>query len=233
MVSSSQDIPNLYHEIHNCIQNNNHSKILELSENILNQNADEKEAQQCKVLSLLKLNKHKQAVNYIERNDLHSSFLMEYAFALHEANHDLLKDTLTRISTMKRTTTFNPQEFKYWIIDTLSHTDPKKAEEMKQEVEYEVNINTNDIESIQELLQINFSRKRKENTGNTDNKNNSKKKKKPKKKRLPKNTEVKPDPERWVPRLQRKKYKNAMKNKMAYQGGASDNTTTSSTFKKK
>ena len=41
-----------------------------------------------------------------------------------------------------------------------------------------------------------------------------------------------PDPERWLPKLQRKKYKNIAKNKMAYQGATADNTTTSSVNKK-
>jgi len=49
------------------------------------------------------------------------------------------------------------------------------------------------------------------------------KKKKKKKVKYPKNFDPKkpgpmPDPERWLPRMQRKKYKNLLKNKKAAQG---------------
>jgi hypothetical protein len=42
-----------------------------------------------------------------------------------------------------------------------------------------------------------------------------------------------PDPERWIPRLQRKKFRNVNKNKMAYQGATADNSATTSQFNKK
>ena len=42
-----------------------------------------------------------------------------------------------------------------------------------------------------------------------------------------------PDPERWLPKLQRKKFRNIAKNKLAYQGANADNTVTSSQFGKK
>ena len=70
-------------------------------------------------------------------------------------------------------------------------------------------------------------------------KNQGEKKKvnKKKKKRFPKKFDPKkpgpmPDAERWLPKMQRKKYKNVAKNKMAYQGATADNSTTSSQFKK-
>ena len=88
------------------------------------------------------------------------------------------------------------------------------------------------MENINTLLNDVFS-KFKKNPEKEKKKNNKKKIKQ----RRPKNFDAKnpgpmPDPERWVPKYQRKKYRNISKNKLAYQGANIDNTTTVSSNKK-
>jgi signal recognition particle subunit SRP72 len=87
------------------------------------------------------------------------------------------------------------------------------------------------MENINNLLNDVFSKFKK----NPEKQKKKNKKKNPK--RFPKNFDPKnpgpmPDPERWVPKYQRKKYKNIAKNKLSYQGAAIDNTTTISSNKK-
>jgi tetratricopeptide (TPR) repeat protein len=117
---------------------------------------------------------------------------------------------------------------KFELINCLCHINPLKSEEFRRQTdETEVDLSN---EHISTLMSEVFFKSRK---GQNDNKDTSKKKKK--KKRLPKNFDPKkplPDPERWLPKLQRKKYKNISKNKMAYQGAQADNTTTASQFKR-
>ena len=103
------------------------------------------------------------------------------------------------------------------------------------------------MENISGLLNEVFSmfNKKNVNTSNNSNVNNTynkDKKKKNKRKRnktirYPKNFDTKnpgpmPDPERWVPKFQRKKYRNIANNKLSNQGATTDNTTTVSSNKK-
>jgi signal recognition particle subunit SRP72 len=115
------------------------------------------------------------------------------------------------------------------LINCLSHINPLKSEEFRRQTdETEVDLSNEHISSLMSEV---FFKSRK---GQSENRENNNKKKK-KKKRLPKNFDPKkplPDPERWLPKLQRKKYKNISKNKMAYQGAQADNTTTTSQFKR-
>lgn len=114
----------------------------------------------------------------------------------------------------------------------------KLLEESKEEL-MEVDdekVNKSNEEHVQQLIKE-FNMKFKKNVKKTTNGDKDKKKKKKKKIRYPKNYDPKnpgplPDPERWLPKLQRKKYRNLAKNKLAYQGASADNkTTTTSKFK--
>ena len=72
------------------------------------------------------------------------------------------------------------------------------------------------------------------NRNKRNDKINKVKKKRHRKKRFPKNFDPlnpgpMPDPERWLPRMQKKKYRN--KNKLAHQGAVTDNNTTNQNFK--
>lgn len=120
-------------------------------------------------------------------------------------------------------------ENKYWIINLTCHFDLDKAKMMRKGIE-EAQINTNE-DYVNELLNDIFTRNKKEKVV----KAKEDKKKKKKKIRFPKNFDIKnalPDPERWVPRSQRKKFKHVKKNKLAYQGASADNSSTVNTFKK-
>jgi hypothetical protein len=88
-------------------------------------------------------------------------------------------------------------------------------------------------EHISNLLSEVFFKNKRNPNATGEKKKTTKKKNK----RFPKNYDPKkpgpmPDPERWLPKLQRKKFRNVAKNKMAYQGAVADNTTTSSQFRK-
>ncbi len=118
------------------------------------------------------------------------------------------------------------------LINSLSHYDAIKSEEIRRQSD-ETMIDLS-AEHISNLLSEVFFKSRK-NVGNASE--GDKKKNKKKKKRFPKNYDPKkpgpmPDAERWLPKLQRKKFKNVAKNKMAYQGASADHTTTSSQFRK-
>lgn len=120
-------------------------------------------------------------------------------------------------------------ENKYWIINLTCHFDLEKAKIMRKTIE-ETQINTSE-DYVNELVNEIFTRNKKEKVV----KAKEDKKKKKKKVRFPKNFDVKnalPDPERWVPRNQRKKFKHVKKNKLAYQGASADNSSTVNTFKK-
>ena len=110
-------------------------------------------------------------------------------------------------------------ETKYWFVNCVAHfVDSEESNEGR----------------ANELISDIFTRTKKEkNLEKVKNKNNKKLKKQ--KKRIPKNIDPKaplPDPERWLPRRQRKKYRNLNKNKKNYQGAASDNITTTNFGKK-
>lgn len=125
----------------------------------------------------------------------------------------------------------NDNEVKLNLINSIAYIDVVKSDEIRRGLdETMVDLST---EHISNLLGEVFEKFKK-------NPNEKKKSKKNKKKmiRYPKNFDPKkpgqmPDPERWIPKLQRKKYKNVAKNKMAYQGAVTDNSTTTSQFGKK
>jgi signal recognition particle subunit SRP72 len=124
------------------------------------------------------------------------------------------------------------QKIRLELINSLSHYDAIRSEEIRRQSD-ETMIDLS-AEHISNLLSEVFFKSRK-NVGNAPE--GEKKKNKKKKKRFPKNYDPKkpgpmPDAERWLPKLQRKKYRNVAKNKMAYQGASADHTTTSSQFRK-
>ena len=120
----------------------------------------------------------------------------------------------------------NDKEIKSLLIQSLSHINLDKSELIRREIdEIEVDLSNEHISSLLENL---FNRNKK------NDKVNKVKKKRHRKKRLPKNFNPlnpgpMPDPERWVPRMQKKKYRN--KNKLAHQGAVTDNNTTNQNFK--
>lgn len=121
------------------------------------------------------------------------------------------------------------RNIKLGLINATVHINPEKADEMRRNLD-ETMIDLS-MENISNLLNEVFSKFKK----NPDKQ--KKKSKKKKKQRLPKNFDPKnpgpmPDAERWVPKFQRKKYRNIARNKLSYQGAATDNTTTVSTNKK-
>jgi len=126
----------------------------------------------------------------------------------------------------------NDKQVKIDLINSLSHFNVEKADEIRREIDdthFDIS-----MENISGLLNEVFSKFKK----NIHQQEKEKKKKKKKRKiRYPKNFDSKnpgpmPDPERWVPKFQRKKYRNIAKNKMSYQGASTDNTTTVSLNKK-
>ena len=124
----------------------------------------------------------------------------------------------------------NDRNIKIDLINSLSHVNEEKADEMRRNVD-ETMIDLS-MENINSLLKEVFS-KFKKNPEKMKKKTNRKKKQRLPKNFDPKNTGPMPDVERWVPRYQRKKYKNITKNKLAYQGAVADNTTSVSAKVKK
>lgn len=129
------------------------------------------------------------------------------------------------------------KETKLWLLNSVAHLETSLADKIMIELPVlKVDISE---DYISNLLSTAFQRQKKDknitNENDTEIKEKEKKKKK-KKVRLPKNFDPKaplPDKERWLPKEQKKKYKNTVKNKKNYQGAVTDNTTTTSTFNKK
>lgn len=125
----------------------------------------------------------------------------------------------------------NDKTIKILFIQCLSHEDITKCEDFRRS--FDDNSIDLSYEHMNNLLNEFFTKFKR----TTDKQKKTEKKKKKKKIRYPKNFNPKepgpePDPERWIPRLQRKKYRNTQKNKMAYQGASADNkTTTAQKFK--
>ena len=112
----------------------------------------------------------------------------------------------------------NDSEIKYCLIQAMVHFDINKADAIRRQIdETETDLSN---ENINNLLNELFS-KFKKNEG----KEKDKKKKKKRKIRYPKNFDPKhpgpmPDPERWLPKMQKKKYR--AKNKLAHQGAVEE-----------
>ena len=108
------------------------------------------------------------------------------------------------------------KEIKYLMIQALAHTNIDKADSIRRQIdETEIDLSN---ENINNLLNELFSKFKK---GDKGEKVENKKKKRKKKIRYPKNFDPNhpgpmPDPERWLPKMQKKKYK--AKNKLAHQG---------------
>ncbi|MCQ2818672.1 MAG: hypothetical protein MJ252_15505 [archaeon] len=125
----------------------------------------------------------------------------------------------------------NDKEIKIMLVQALSHEDLTKCDEFRRSFD-DLAVDLS-YEHINGLLNEFFSKFRK----TADKQKKTEKKKRKKKIRYPKNFDPKnpgpePDPERWLPRLQRKKYRSLQKNKLAYQGATADNqTTTTQKFK--
>lgn len=117
------------------------------------------------------------------------------------------------------------KDIKLKLIDTLAHIDLKKSEDIRRSID-DTNVDLS-LENINKLLNDVSGKSR------TNEEKTKKNKKKKKNVRYPKNFDPSkpgqlPDPERWIPRLQRKKFRNIAKNKLAYQGAVTDNVTTAS-----
>jgi len=107
----------------------------------------------------------------------------------------------------------NDKDIKYCLIQSLVHFDINKADSIRREIdETEVDLSNENINNLLNELFSRFKRGEKQEKA---------KKKRKRKIRYPKNFDPKhpgpmPDPERWLPKMQKKKYK--AKNKLAHQG---------------
>ena len=109
------------------------------------------------------------------------------------------------------------KEIKYLMIQALAHIDINKADLIRRQIdETEIDLSNEHINNLlNELLSDKFKK------GEKQDKQEKQKKKRKRKIRYPKNFDPKhpgpmPDPERWLPKMQKKKYK--AKNKLAHQG---------------
>ena len=109
------------------------------------------------------------------------------------------------------------KEIKYLMIQALAHIDIAKADLIRRQIdETEIDLSNEHINNLlNELLSDKFKK------GEKQDKQEKQKKKRKRKIRYPKNFDPKhpgpmPDPERWLPKMQKKKYK--AKNKLAHQG---------------
>ena len=111
----------------------------------------------------------------------------------------------------------NDKDIQFLLIQSLVHFDINKADSIRRQIdETEIDLSN---ENINNLLNELFSKfKRGEKQEKT-------KKKRKRKIRYPKNFDPKhpgpmPDPERWLPKMQKKKYR--AKNKLAHQGAVEE-----------
>jgi signal recognition particle subunit SRP72 len=119
----------------------------------------------------------------------------------------------------------NDKEVKLNLISALAHIDIRLSDDYRKQVDdTKVDLSSDHINSLLNEVFGKFKL-------NDDKVKKTKKKKR--KIRYPKNFDPKrpgpmPDVERWMPKLQRKKYRNIAKNKLAYQGAQTDTVTTTS-----
>ena len=105
------------------------------------------------------------------------------------------------------------KEIKYLMIQSLAHFDIEKADIIRRQIdETEIDLSNENINNLLNELFVKFKK---------GDKQEKEKKKRKRKIRYPKNYDPKhpgpmPDPERWLPKMQKKKYK--AKNKLAHQG---------------
>ena len=105
------------------------------------------------------------------------------------------------------------KEIKYLMIQSLTHFDIEKADIIRRQIdETEIDLSNENINNLLNELFVKFKK---------GDKQEKEKKKRKRKIRYPKNYDPKhpgpmPDPERWLPKMQKKKYK--AKNKLAHQG---------------
>jgi signal recognition particle subunit SRP72 len=180
------------------------------------------------------LNNYKNINNIYEilKSKNHSEFMIKNTLKLIASNFYAcgnFEESSKFYSFINSTIDSNDREIKIDLINSLSHISITKAEEIRRKID-ETMVDVS-MENINNLLNDVFSKFKK----NPEKQKKKNKKKNPK--RFPKNFDPKnpgpmPDPERWVPKYQRKKYKNIAKNKLSYQGAAIDNTTTISSNKK-
>ena len=122
----------------------------------------------------------------------------------------------------------NDKEIQILLMQSVAHIDLNKSEEIRRKIdESAIDLSNEHMNNLLNELFLKFRKPAQQN---------KEKKKKKRKIRYPKNFDPKnpglpPDPERWLPKLQRKKYRNLAKNKMAYQGATADNKTTTAKFK--
>lgn len=122
----------------------------------------------------------------------------------------------------------NNRNVKLLLIESLSHLDISKCDQIRQKIdETMIDLSNEHMNSLLNELFIKFKK--------PTQKKEKKKVKKKKKIRYPKNYDPKnpgpmPDPERWLPKLQKKKYR--AKSKLAYQGANADNKTTTAKYAK-
>lgn len=120
------------------------------------------------------------------------------------------------------------KEIQISLIQAMAHIDLNKSEEIRRKIdETPIDLSNEHMNSLLTELFLKFKKPAQQN---------KEKKKKKRKIRYPKNFDPKnpglaPDPERWLPKLQRKKYRNLAKNKLAYQGAVADNKATTAKFK--
>ena len=111
------------------------------------------------------------------------------------------------------------KDIQYLLIQSLVHFDINKADSIRRQIdETEIDLSNENINNLTTEL---FSKYKK-----GGEKQEKKKKKRKRKIRYPKNFDPKrpgpmPDPERWLPKMQKKKYR--AKNKLAHQGAVEEN----------
>ena len=111
----------------------------------------------------------------------------------------------------------NDKEIQFLLIQSLVHFDINKADSIRRQIdETEIDLSNENINNLLNELFSKFKRGEKQE---------KKKKKRKRKIRYPKNFDPKhpgpkPDPERWLPKMQKKKYR--AKNTLAHQGAVEE-----------
>ena len=111
----------------------------------------------------------------------------------------------------------NDKDIQFLLIQSIVHFDINKADSIRRQIdETEIDLSNENINDLLNELFSKFKRGEKQEKA---------KKKRKRKIRYPKNYDPKhpgpmPDPERWLPKMQKKKYR--AKNKLAHQGAVEE-----------
>ena len=84
-MTETLDLQKIYSELNETIKKSDYNQCLNIANKILNSFPNEKEAIQCKLVSLINLGKSDELITFIEKNSLEKEYYLEYSYCLYDS----------------------------------------------------------------------------------------------------------------------------------------------------